>query len=226
MLNIAHRGYTRDWPDNTLEAIEAAIRLGVDAVEVDVQETANGEFVLAHDPIIDGRAIREIDLVEVMGLDVGGGCRAPMLEEALDLCRGEVGVVLELKEIGSLRRFLEIVRGYGAEGEIGICSFDPELLMRVKESGGGVRMGLIVDAPPENPEVGLATLGCEVIGVRAFHITRRLIERVRLSGRMVFGWGVEDQVGVSELMGLGVDGVVSDFPDVMKGFWRGEGRVG
>ncbi len=223
MLNIAHRGYTRDWPDNTLEAIEAAIRLGGDAVEVDVQETGDGKFVLAHDPIIDGRAIREIDLGEVMGLDVGGGCRAPMLEEALDLCRGEVGVVLELKEIGLLRRLLEILRGSGEEGKIGICSFDPGLLMRVKESGDGVRMGLIVDAPPENPEVVLATLGCEVIGVRALHITRRLIERVRLSGRMVFGWGVEDRVGVSELMGLGVDGVVSDFPDVVKGILEGGG---
>ena len=42
MLNIAHRGYTRDWPGNTLEALEAAINLGVDAVEVDVQETRDG----------------------------------------------------------------------------------------------------------------------------------------------------------------------------------------
>ena len=91
MLNIAHRGYTRDWPGNTLEALGAAIDLGVDAVEVDVQETRDGGFVLAHDPIIGGRVIREVALDEVMGLDVGEGCRAPTLEEALDLCRGRVG---------------------------------------------------------------------------------------------------------------------------------------
>ena len=221
MLNIAHRGYTRDWPGNTLEAIEAAIRLGVDAVEVDVQETRDGGFVLAHDPTIEGRAIREIVLGEVMGLDVGEGCRAPTLEEALDLCRGRIGVVLEFKEVRSVGGVIDIIRGSAEVGEIGICSFDAELLMRVRDVKAGIRLGLIVDAPPENPEVVLATLGCEVIGVRALHITRGLVERVRVSGRKVFGWGVEDPVGVSTLLGLGVDGVVSDFPDVVKGILEG-----
>ena len=221
MLNIAHRGYTRDWPGNTLEAIEAAINLGVDAVEVDVQETRDGGFVLAHDPIIGGRIIRELTLGEVMGVDVGEGCRAPTLEEALDLCRGRVGVVLEFKEVRSLGRIFESIRGSAMDGEVGICSFQPELLMRVRDVKAGIRLGLIVDAPPENPEVMLATLGCEVIGVRALHITRGLVDRVRVSGRMVFGWGVEDPKGVSTLSGLGVDGVVSDFPDVVKGILEG-----
>ena len=67
----------------------------------------------------------------------------------------------------------------------------------------------------------LATLGCEVIGVRVFHITRGLVDRVQASGRMVFGWGVEDSKEVSTLSGLGVDGVVSDFPDVVKGILEG-----
>ena len=221
MLNIAHRGYTRDWPGNTVEAIEAAISLGADAVEVDVQETRDGGFVLAHDPIIARQAIREIALGEVMGLDVGEGCRVPTLEEALDLCRGRVGVVLEFKEVRSLGRVIEVIHGSAGEGEVGIGSFDAELLMRVRDVAAGIRLGLIVDAPPENPDVVLATLGCEVMGVRFLHITRELVERAQGSGRKVFGWGVEDPKGVSTLLGLGVDGVVSDFPDVVKGILEG-----
>ena len=224
MLNIAHRGYARDWPGNTLEAIEAAINLGVDAVEVDVQETRDGGFVLAHDPIIGGRVIREMTLGEVMGLDVEEGCRAPTLEEALDLCRGRVGVVLEFKEVRSVGGVIDIIRGSAEVGEIGICSFDAELLMRVRDVKAGIRLGLIVDAPPENPELVLATLGCEVMGVRILHITREWVERVQGSGRKVFGWGVEDPKGVSTFLGLGVDGVVSDFPDVVKGILEGGGK--
>ena len=224
MLNIAHRGYTRDWPGNTLEAIEAAINLGVNAVEVDVQETWDGGFVLAHDPIIGGRVIREVTLGELMGLDVGDGCRAPTLEEALDLCRGRVGVVLEFKEVRSLGRIIEVIQASDGEGKVGIGSFDPELLMRVRDVKAGIRLGLIVDSPPENPEVVLATLGCEVIGVRVLHITRGLVDRVQASGRMVFGWGVEDSKEISTLSGLGVDGVVSDFPDVVKGILGTWGR--
>ena len=226
MLNIAHRGYMRDWPGNTLEAIEAAISLGADAVEVDVQETRDGGFVLAHDPIIGGRVIREMTLGEVMGLDMGEGCRVPTLEEALDLCRGRIGVVLEFKEVRSVGGVIDINRGSAEIGEVGICSFDAELLMRVRNVKAGIRLGLIVDAPPENPEVVLATLGCEVIGVWVLHITRGLVERVQASGRKVFGWGVEDAAGVEAVLGLGVDGVVSDFPDVVKGILEGGGERG
>ena len=218
MLNIAHRGYTRHWPENTLEAIEAAIRLGVDAVELDVRETGDGGFVLAHDGMIQGRIIGKTPMRELVGLDVGAGCRAPMLEEALDLCRGEVGVVLELKGIRSLGRALEVVRGSGEEESIGICSFDPGLLKRVREAWVGLRLGLIVDAPPPAPEDVLVRLDCEVTGVRAAHITHGLVERVQGSERKVFGWGVEDDAGVDAMFGLGVDGLVSDFPDVVKGF--------
>ena len=97
--------------------------------------------------------------------------------------------------------------------------------MKVRNVKAGIRLGLIVDAPPENPEVVLATLGCEVIGVRVHHVTRGLVERVRASGRKVFGWGLEDAADVEAVLGLGVDGVVSDFPDVVKGILEG-GREG
>ena len=84
-------------------------------MEVDVQETRDGGFVLAHDPIIGGRVIREVTLGEVMGLDVGDGYRAPTLEEALDLCRGRVGVVLEFKEVRSLGRIIEVIQASDGE---------------------------------------------------------------------------------------------------------------
>ena len=217
MLNIAHRGYTKDWPGNTLEAIEAAIRLGVDAVEVDIQETGDECFVLAHEAAIEGRAINALGMSELMGLDMGLGCRVATLEEALDICRGEAGVVLELKEVRSLGRFLEIVKESGEEGMVGVCSFDPGLLKKVKDVGSGLRMGLIVDAPPREPVRVLGELGCEVIGVRAPHITRQLVDEVHGSGRMVFGWGVGVATDVERLVGFEVDGLVSDFPDVVRG---------
>ena len=216
MFNIAHRGYTRDWPGNTLEAIEAAIRLGVDAVEIDIQETGDGGFVLAHEAAIQGQAIGGMSMPELMGLDVGQGCRVATLEEALDLCWGEVGVVIELKDVRSVERFLEIAEGSGEEGMVGACSFDAGILGRVRDMESGLRMGLIVDEPPRGPVKALEKLGCEVIGVRAPHVTESLVTDVHIGGRMVFGWGVEDVAGVDILLGLGVDGVVSDFPDVVK----------
>lgn len=217
MLNIAHRGHTREWPGNTLEAIEAAIRLGVDAVEVDVRETEDGGFVLAHDGILQGKKIGGMPLGEVVALDAGMGCRVATLEEALDLCRGQIGVVVELKEVRSVRALLDVVVGSGEEGKVGLCSFDPRVLRSVGEAGTGLRTGLIVDAPPEDTIAVLNELRCEVLGVRAPHITRGLVSGVQALGRMVFGWGVKDAADAGRLVGLGVDGLVSDFPDVVKG---------
>ena len=131
--------------------------------------------------------------------------------------QGEVGVVLELKDITSIGGFLDIVSGSGEEGRVGVCSFDPELLKKVRGAGSNLRMGLIVDVPPQGSVEVLGDLGCEVLGVRAPHITARLIAEVHTSGRMVFGWGVEDESGVDFLMGLGIDGLVTDFPDVVRG---------
>ena len=86
----------------------------------------------------------------------------------------------------------------------------------MKEAESGLRMGLIVDAPPGEPVKVLGDLGCEVIGVRAPHITESLVADLQASGRMVFGWGVEDAAGMEAIVGLGVDGLVSDFPEVVK----------
>ena len=58
-LNIAHRGFTKEFPDNTMEAFYAAIKLGIDGIECDVHETADHHFVIFHDDKLEGRTITE-----------------------------------------------------------------------------------------------------------------------------------------------------------------------
>jgi len=78
MLVIAHRGASAELPENTLPAFERAIELGADAVELDVHPDAEGRLVVTHDPPKRGRPY-------------------PTLEESLDLCRGRIPVLVELK---------------------------------------------------------------------------------------------------------------------------------
>jgi glycerophosphoryl diester phosphodiesterase len=93
-LVIAHRGYTRRFPDNTLEAFRAARELGVDGVEFDVQETADGAFVVFHDDSIGGNNISSLKLEDFERLKVGGGYGIPSLQQALEeLGRGLVLLV-------------------------------------------------------------------------------------------------------------------------------------
>ena len=62
ILNIAHRGFTKQFPDNTLEAFEAAIKIPVDGIECDVHETTDNDFIIFHNNEIQGRDIGQMTL--------------------------------------------------------------------------------------------------------------------------------------------------------------------
>lgn len=98
---IAHRGDWRNFPENSLEAIESAIQMGVDIVELDIHRTADGELVVCHDKTIDrttnGKGkINELTLDYIRTRNLRAGhkivtrFKMPTLEEALDVCKDRI----------------------------------------------------------------------------------------------------------------------------------------
>ena len=103
---IAHRADWRNFPENSLEAIESAIAMGVDIVELDVHRTADGEIVVCHDRTINrttnGKGkISELTLDYIRSRNLRAGHNAvtrykmPTLAEALDVCNGRVLINLD-----------------------------------------------------------------------------------------------------------------------------------
>ena len=95
---IAHRADWRNFPENSLEAMESAIKMGVDIIELDIHRTADGELVVCHDKTVDrttnGKGkISELTLDYIRTLNLRAGHKAvtrykmPTLAEALDLCK-------------------------------------------------------------------------------------------------------------------------------------------
>ena len=109
---VAHRGAHNGIPENTLAAYEAAIEMGVDFVEIDLRTTKDGRLVSIHNKdidsyVTDGRhgLVSEMTLEQLMQLDIGSrigprwsGERIPTFEEILRLCKGRVGIYLDLKD--------------------------------------------------------------------------------------------------------------------------------
>jgi glycerophosphoryl diester phosphodiesterase len=102
----AHRGDWRYAPENSLPAIEKAINMGVDIIELDVQRTKDGQFILMHDPTLDRTTTGEGDIVEwtldsIQTLRLKNGCairtkeKVPTLEEALLLMKGRILVNID-----------------------------------------------------------------------------------------------------------------------------------
>lgn len=128
---VAHRGAHEGIPENTLPAYRKAIDLGCDFVEIDVRTTKDGEFVSIHNADLkaytdgaDTRRVRDLTLDELRAVDIGSriapewrDVRIPTFEEILDLCKGKIGIYLDLKE-APVEPLIEMIKARGMERDV------------------------------------------------------------------------------------------------------------
>lgn len=228
---IAHRGEHRSHPENTLEAIEGAIRVGADLVEMDVRRSSDGQYVLMHDATVDrmtdgkGR-VSEKTWQELAALNVldksrtnsTTASRIPRLQAALEACRGRIQVYLDFKA-GDPPDVVGILKQAGMESRVWIYDH-PGRASQWRKAMPGVR--LILSPPAEaardeealrqfvsqyRPEVvdqapSREFVGwCRDLGVRVWPDIQRPDERPGYWQRF---------------LGLGVDGVQTDHPAELK----------
>ena len=236
-LVIAHRGGASLAPENTLLCIGRAIALGVDAVEVDVRLTLDGEVVLMHDARVDrttnghGRVaslkfaeIRALSIVDAQGLVTTE--RVPTLEELLSFVAGRCGVLVEVKDDdgrGIESVVLRVIEVCNAGGWVSVQSFSDRVLERFSSLGASFQLEkLMVFKLPFIPYIfdgSFRRFSLEKYShVSSFNINHRfagegLARRLQGAGKMVKVWGV-DACGEKSLRF--VDGVITDFPQLWK----------
>ena len=103
-LVIAHRGASREAPENTPAAFEAAIAVGADAVELDVRRTADGELVVHHNASRRGIPVSMLTYPALVRLSRH---EPPLFDTVLDLCAGRIALDVEVKEAGYEAEIME-----------------------------------------------------------------------------------------------------------------------
>jgi len=152
-LRIGHRGARAHAPDNTLCGIRKAATLGADMVEIDVQRTADGHVVLAHDAHLtdgDGRAwpVQRSTLDQLRAIDLGQGERIPTFVEALKLCIEEnLGAYIELKDGGAIEAVIKTLRKEKVGGYVILAAFRPDWLATVKDIEPRLMTSILFNAP-------------------------------------------------------------------------------
>lgn len=221
-LVISHAACAGHAPENTLAGIEAALRLGAHAVEVDVQASAEGVPVLMHDPTVDrttgasGR-VAELTLDRLRALDAGGGQPVPTLAEALELTRGRALLVAEIKQPGIEEAVARAIREAGALADVMVWSFFPQALEGMRRAEPRLPTCLLI-APqmverwPQMRELALR-LGAQ--GVSVFHqgVNEGLVASARRGALAVFAWTADGEEEIRRLLALGVDGIVTNYPE-------------
>ena len=188
-LVIAHRGASWDLPENTLPAFERAIETGADYVEFDVHATSDGGLVVCHVP------------------PRGGELR---LEEAIEVLAGRIGIMCELKRAWRYRRHDVVGRLVRLLPDDAIVlSFDPRALQAVRGRRVLQHVGFGVS-------IRAAARYAWGVGFHDPRVTRRGLSKARALGLVTTVYTVNDPARMRELIALGVDGIFSDRPDLLR----------
>jgi glycerophosphoryl diester phosphodiesterase len=225
---IAHRGASGEAPENTMAAFEKAVADSTDWIELDVQENADDVVIVQHDS--DFKRVGRDDLKvwnatneELRDLDVGSWFgpefsdqRVPTLRQVLERAKGHVNVLIELKYYGHDEqlesRVVEIVEQTGMEPHIMLMSLKREQLSRAAALRPDWRRGLL-----NTVSIGdLTRLDLNFLALNATAASLSQIRRAHARDMKVYVWTVDDPVQLSVMMSRGVDGVITDRPEVAR----------
>jgi glycerophosphoryl diester phosphodiesterase len=227
----AHRGASRQAPENTIAAFTLAERLGSDGIELDAQLCASGEPIVFHDESL-GRTTGFAGLVSetswsvIRGLDAGArfhprflGERVPLLEDALAATQLLVNVEIKCDRAddrGLTAAVLRAVRRTASATRVLLSSFNPFCLLRARAQEPSLPRGLLFER--DATFLLRHGLSAPALGVVALHpedglATDRAVARWRRRGYAVSPWTVDDPVRALALHRAGASGIITNVPD-------------
>jgi glycerophosphoryl diester phosphodiesterase len=231
---LAHRGDSRVAPENTRPAFESALRLGVDLVELDYHESADGVPVVFHDEELDrctdacarwgGQKVPLASRAwsDLCQLDAGrwfgdsfGGTRLMRLEDALRLICPRAGCMIERKG-GDAATLVNLIERLGYVDRCVITAFDWPFLARCHSLSARMLLGALgTETLTERHLAEAKQMGARVIGWDNDFVTAEHVELVHAHHLQAWVWTVDDASRAAELIAWGVDGLISNVPGVM-----------
>ena len=229
-IRIAHRGASGSAPENTIAAFKKAIEIGVDAVELDLHGTADGEVVVIHDASLDrttnqsGR-VNQTTLETVQRADAGGwfapefvGEPVPTLVEALECIAKKTIAVLEIKDPLIAEAVVAGIRETQTQGLTVIISFHIPVLETIRSLEPRIPTGWLIGnhsnpASPVQLCQQLGKLGSNLLNVNHQLITAEFAYEVQRRGITLWCWTVDDIVRIREMKAFGVQGITSNHPE-------------
>ncbi|MCM1365075.1 MAG: glycerophosphodiester phosphodiesterase [Faecalibacterium sp.] len=242
---ISHRGANKYAPQNTLPAFEKAVSIGVDGFETDVHITKDEQLVLCHnytiDETSDGKGhISKMTLDELKRYDFGryfsdryAGTRIPTVDEFLSFVEtADISVLnIELKspkenETAIVSETIRLVKEHNLFDKLLISSFDPKLLVEAKQIDENCKTGLLYSPDKKTvykerllsrPVDFAKSIGADALHPHNIFVDKRYVLQAHEAGLMVNPWTVDSVRAIEKMIVCGVDGIITNFPDVVNG---------
>jgi glycerophosphoryl diester phosphodiesterase len=225
VLNIAHRGASGRFPENTLKSFDAAVEAGADMCELDVHLSRDGIPVVIHDDTVDRStdgtgAVGAMTLTQLKCLDAGvrfgvefRGERIPTLDEVFDLALNRCTLNLELKGAGVEAKVCDTIRTHHAFSASLVSSFDWDALGRIRHVEPGMRIGLLASQWPARLLGAASGMKAQAIHPRHDIVTEDLCIAAHQRGLSVYTWTVDEPAVMRRLIADGVDGIMTNYPE-------------
>jgi glycerophosphoryl diester phosphodiesterase len=222
-LNIAHRGANAYFPENTLLAFQKAIEMGVDGIELDVHLSNDGEIMVFHDEKIDRMSnslgyVNQFSLEQLQSFQVGEVEKIPTLTEVFDLVNRQCLINIELKSYETAEKLVALIEHYVSEknwkyADFIVSSFDWNALKVVSLLNTDIQLGILTATDLELALDFAVTTNAHAIHPHFSLLNKENCDVIRQKKLLIFTWTVNEVDEIKLVLGLGVDGIISDFPD-------------
>lgn len=228
MVIIGHRGACGYAPENTLSSFEKAIACDVDMVEFDVRKCASGELVVFHDAKIDRITngcgyIAQKTLQELKTVKVCNDEQIVTLAEVIDFVDHRAKLYIELKSPAIAQDILKIMNHYvhnkqWAYDDFLIASFDHVQLREIKAANNQISIAALIYGTPVTFGAAAEDIHADVVCLDVEFITQQFVDDIHDRGMLVYVYTVNDQEDLIRLVNYNVDGIITDYPDMMYEF--------
>jgi len=212
MLNIGHRGAAGHLLENTMPSFRKALELGADGFELDVRITSDGRLAVVHPSVVGGHSVQTSTYDDVRKLD--NGYEVPLLEEVLSTFGRKNFLDVELKSPGFELEAIALIQKHCDLASTILSSFHSQTLQKARQIAPEIQLGFIYNRT-QDEEI---RRNCPIeFVIPQFRLASRdLIDEVHTEGMKVLAWTVNDVQEASRLLDLGVDGLISDHPEMVR----------
>lgn len=226
VLVIGHRGYTQFGVENSLEALAGAAKVGADYVEADILLTKDNKFVVIHDFKLKrlaklNKKVRDMNFDELVGLKIGQGeftSYLPSLEEFVNKAKElNIKLLLELKPYGNepdnyTELFINELKRLGVEKEYKVMSLNREIMEKIETEAPEIETGYVIPL-----QLGLfEETDIDFFVIEDFSFNEVLSEQAQNEGKDIFVWTINSPDLMAKYLHEPVNGIISDFPDLIK----------
>lgn len=218
---VAHRGFSSRYSENTMSAFKGVFSTSCRFIEFDVRKTRDNVPVVFHDSCLDrmvpgdSRKIHNVAACELDAIKIQQRDKIPRLEEVLLEFGDTVKYDIEIKTKNTAESVLKVLQNSGVSHDnILITSFDWGEIREIKRMNPLIETGLISMARPRRCIDECVLTGSSVAVIYKHVITRRIVEYAHARNVKIFAYTVNDVKSIEKLLDIGVDMIITDFPDI------------